>query len=179
MLASRESLTDRRARRRAAVALAHQYRDRDGLSLAAIAERLDRKPATIAAYFQDPTGERMRAVRERYRGTCRQCGARTAPRGGRNSAYTHCHNCRPGAATRRWTQERILEAMRQWREKYGELPTSYDWSRTHARRRGNEAVARLQEGQWPAASTVGEVFKSWPAAREAANGSQLESLTQR
>jgi hypothetical protein len=33
--------------------------------------------------------------------------------------------------------------MLAWRERYGRLPTSYDWSRTHARRRGGRALARL------------------------------------
>ena len=33
----------------------------------------------------------------------------------------------------------------------GRPPTSYDWTRTHARRRGGEALARLATGEWPAA----------------------------
>ena len=34
----------------------------------------------------------------------------------------------------------------------GGLPSSYDWSRTHARRRGGEALRRLNHGCWPSAS---------------------------
>ena len=30
--------------------------------------------------------------------------------------------------------------MRTWRARYGAAPSSYDWSRTHARRRGGEAL---------------------------------------
>ena len=30
--------------------------------------------------------------------------------------------------------------MRAWRARYGAAPSSYDWSRTHARRRGGEGL---------------------------------------
>jgi hypothetical protein len=72
-------------------------------------------------------------------------------------------------ATRgRWTRARVLAAMREWRARYGRLPSSYDWSRTHARRRRAEALARLVEGDWPSASVVADVFGRWAAACEAA-----------
>jgi DNA-binding NarL/FixJ family response regulator len=41
--------------RRRAVALARHFRDAEGLSIAQIAERLGRSPATIKAYFHDPS----------------------------------------------------------------------------------------------------------------------------
>ena len=43
--------------RRRAVALARHYREFEGLSIRQIADRLGRSPATIKAYFYDPTGE--------------------------------------------------------------------------------------------------------------------------
>ena len=46
----------------------------------------------------------------------------------------------PGAIAPRWTRERVREAMRAWRARYGAAPSSYDWSRTYARRRGAEAL---------------------------------------
>ena len=46
---------DRVAERRRAVALALHYRESEGLSIAQIAERLGRSPATIKAYFYDPS----------------------------------------------------------------------------------------------------------------------------
>jgi len=58
--------------------------------------------------------------------------------------------------------------MLDWSARYARLPTSYDWSRTHARRRGGEAVERLRSGDWPAASVVTRLFGTWAAVRAAA-----------
>jgi integrase len=70
-------VADRVIERRRAVALARHYREAEGLSVAQIAERLGRSPATIKAYFYDPTGEKARAVKARYQGACRGCGPKT------------------------------------------------------------------------------------------------------
>jgi len=158
---------DRAAERRRAVALALHFREAEGLSIAQIAERPGRSPATIKAYFNDPTGEKAQAVKARYVGVCRGCGAYTQPRNGKGDAYAYCKTCHPGAIERRWTRERVLDAMLRWSTRYGRLPSSYDWSRTHARRRGGEALERLREGDWPSAGVVTDVYGSWTAARAA------------
>src|SRR4051812_4152414 len=155
---------DRVAERRRAAALARHYRDAEQLPIAEIARRLGRAPATIKAYLYDPTGERAKAVKARYRGYCRTCGADTSPRNGKGDAYLYCRRCRPGAAQREWTRERVREAMRAWAELYGRAPSSYDWSRTHARRRGAQAMRRLGTGEWPAAATVSGLYVTWAAA---------------
>ena len=154
--------------RRRAVALARHYREAEGLSIAQIADRLGRSPATVKAYFYDPTGAKARAVKARYVGVCRGCGAYTQPRNGKGDAYAYCRRCHPGAIERRWTRERVVEAMLAWRRHYGRLPSSYDWSRTHARRRGGQALDRLTGGEWPPASVVGTLFGTWAHARDAA-----------
>jgi AraC-like DNA-binding protein len=166
------STVDRVAERRRAVALARHYREAEGLSNAQIAERLGCSPATIKAYFYDPTGDKAKAVKARYQGVCRGCGAYTQPRGGKGDAYAYCKACHAGAIERRWTRELVLEAMGDWRLRYGRLPTSYDWSPTHSRRRGGEALERLSEDQWPSASVVTAVCGSWPTARAAALASE-------
>ncbi len=157
--------------RRRAVALARHYREVEGLSVAQIARRLGRSPATIKAYFYDPTGDKARAVKARYVGVCRGCGAYTQPRNGKGDAYAYCKRCHPGAIQRRWTRELVISAMLAWRDRYGRLPSSYDWSRTHARRRGEHALRRLTGGHWPAASVVTALFGAWAVAREAAETS--------
>ena len=155
---------DRVRERRRAAALARHYRDVERLPIAEIARRLGRAPATVKAYLYDPTGEHARAVKARYRGLCRGCGADTSPRNGKGDAYAYCRRCRPGAATREWTRDRVRDAMRCWHALYGRPPSSYDWSRTHARRRGAEALRRLELGTWPAPATVGSIYGTWAAA---------------
>ena len=92
--------TGRVLERRRAVALARHYRQFEGLSIRQIADRLGRSPATIKAYFYDPTGEKAKAVKARYVGVCRGCGAYTQPRNGKGDAYAYCKECHPGATTR-------------------------------------------------------------------------------
>ena len=163
------AVDDRVTERRRAVALARHYREFEALSIRQIAERLGCSPATIKAYFYDPTGEKARAVKARYQGVCRGCGAYTQPRNGKGDAYAYCKACHPGAIQRRWTCERVVEAMLDWHRRYGRLPSSYDWSRTHARRRGGRALERLAAGEWPPASVVTRLFGSWSAARAVAS----------
>src|ERR1700694_1272335 len=110
---------DRVAERRRAVALASHYREAEGLSVAQIADRLGRSSATIKAYFYDPTGEKARAVKSRYQGVCRGCGAPTQARNGKGDAYEYCKACRPGAAAPKLRREAVREAMRLWRARAG------------------------------------------------------------
>jgi hypothetical protein len=150
------------------VALAQHYREVEGLSIRQIADRLGRSPATVKAYFYDPTGEKARAVKARYVGMCCGCGAYTQPRNGKGDAYRYCKRCKPGAIQPKWTKELVIVAMLKWVSRYGRLPSSYDWSRTHAERRGGVALMRLNEREWPSASVVGALFGSWQEGREAA-----------
>lgn len=85
-------------------------------------------------------------MKARYVGLCRGCGAYTQPRDGKGDAYAYCKACHPGAIKPRWIRETVLAAMREWRERYGRLPSSYDWSRTHARRRGERRSSGSREG---------------------------------
>ena len=77
---------DRAQERRRAAAVVRQYRDQEGLPIAEIAHRLGRAPATVKAYLYDPTGDKAREVKARYREVCRGCGAATAPRDGKGGA---------------------------------------------------------------------------------------------
>jgi hypothetical protein len=57
---ARTAVADRVVERRRAVALARHYREAEGLSIVQIADRLGRSPATIKAYFYDPTWARVK-----------------------------------------------------------------------------------------------------------------------
>ena len=85
-------MLDRVTERSRGAQLARYYRDHEGLSIAEIARRLGRAEATIKAYLYDPTGDKARAVKARYVGVCRGCGAYTQPRNGKGDAYAYC-NC--------------------------------------------------------------------------------------
>ena len=106
-------------------------------------------------------GDRKRSRRVREGGVGK--GPARAPRRRRTSAA-----CHPGAIEHRWSREVVLDATHAWREVHGWVPTSYDWSRTHARQRGGEALERLVGGEWPAASVVTALFGTWRAAHLAA-----------
>ena len=54
-VASVDETQDRVAERRRAAALARHYRDQESLSIAEIARRLGRAPATVKAYLYDPS----------------------------------------------------------------------------------------------------------------------------
>jgi hypothetical protein len=164
--------------RQRAARVARHYRDAEELSIAEIARRLGRAPATVKAYLYDPTGEKARAVKARYQGVCRGCGASTTARNGKGDAYAYCKGCHAGASERRWTRERVREAMRVWRARYGTPPSSYDWSRTHARRGGGNALARLTHGDCPAPSTVSDLYGTWAAGRDDAFGDESSSGVQ-
>jgi transcriptional regulator with XRE-family HTH domain len=161
-----DAVADRVVERRRAVALARHYREAEGLSIEQIAERLGARRRRSRLTSTIPPGEGA-GGQGRYQGVCRGCGAYTQPRNGKGDAYVYCKACHPGAIERRWTRERALDAMREWRARYGRLPSSYDWSRAHAQRRGGEPLARLSARDWPSASAVTDVYGSWRAARAA------------
>jgi hypothetical protein len=154
---------DRSVRRRRKVLQAQHYRHQ-GRSIAEIARLLDQAPATIKAYLYDPTGEKARATKARYRGTCESCGAQTAGADGKGRASRHCQRCKPQSVPQ-WTRELVRAAHRRWYERYGFVASSYDWSGTHARRRGGPALARYESGDWPSGPVIRRLYGSAANAR--------------
>lgn len=166
--------------RRRAVQLARHYRDGERLPLAEIAVLLGRSRATIRGYLYDPDGSKARLVKERYRGHCLCCGARTSG-AGPSDPKTLCARCN-GSASAKWDRPRIEQALRAWYRQYGRPATSTDLSLSYARGRapcdGGERLRRLREGweggPWPAASVVqyhyGSVTLANIAALQGATG---------
>jgi hypothetical protein len=109
--------------------------------------RLGRSPSTVKAYFNDAIGEKAKAVKARYQGLCRGCGAPTQPRNGKGDAYAYCKACHPSS--------RAATAAR--------TPPS---SSAH----GLPSSACTGAGNgWPVA--VSPARRSWSAARERSPGS--------
>lgn len=119
-----------------------------------IAEQLGLRPGTVSKYRRDPSGERERENRRRYRGTCEECGRQTDGSAGANGAPARCAACAP-SIRRHWTDDQLLEAIREWKRVTGAAPTIYDWSPASAPA-GHPGASRYQTepGRWPHARTV-------------------------
>jgi hypothetical protein len=154
---------DRSVRRRRKVVQAQHYRHQ-GRSIAEIARLLGQAPVTIKAYLYDPTGEKARATKERYRGTCTSCGAPTSGADGKGRASRHCQRCKPQSLPT-WTRERVRASHRTWYERFGFVASSYDWSGTYARRRGGTALERFEAGEWPSGPVIRRLYGTHAAAR--------------
>ncbi len=156
--------------------LARHYREQERLSIAQIARRLGRSPATVRAYLYDPDGSKARSVKESYRGQCSGCGAPTSG-SGPGRARTVCARCN-GRASAKWDRPRIEAALRAWYELYGRGASSTDlslgYARVRAPRDGGVRLRRLTQGwaggRWPAASVVQYHYGSVRAANRAALG---------
>jgi hypothetical protein len=142
--------------------------ERRGLATREIADRLGLARSTVNIYRADPDGQRQHERRQRYRGTCAGCGRLTSGSGGPGRAPERCRAC-AGEQRRSWSEQDILEAIRDWAELTGSPPVLADWSPAHAPA-GSKASDRYrsQPGRWPSASTVVKRFGSMRTAVEAA-----------
>ncbi len=143
---------------------------RQGLAAQEIADQVGLAVSTVHKYRRDPDGERERAWREGYRGRCGVCGRPTSGSAGPGRAPRWCPE---HAQRRRWSDEQLLEAIRDWSRLTGAAPTVYDWSPAHAPA-GHPGAARYldERGRWPNARSVARRFGSLPeAVRRARAGS--------
>ena len=157
------SAEERRTTRRRNVLLAQHHRDQ-GWSIAQIAHLLDRAPATIRGYLHDPTGTKAKTRKASYAGTCERCGTPTSGADGKERASRHCQRCKPQSQPR-WTREKVRGAHRFWLDRYGFVASSVDWSGTHARRRGGDALRRYRAARWPSQPVIRRLYGSPAAAR--------------
>jgi hypothetical protein len=106
----------------------------------------------------------IRGRRRLWRGTCERCGSPTSGADGKHRASRHCQRCKPQSRAR-WTRELVRGAHRLWLERFGFVASSVDWSGTHARRRGGEALKRYRSARWPSQSVVRRRYGTPAAAR--------------
>ena len=155
---------DRVAERRRAAALARHYRDGEQLS-----DRRDRPPPRPrprdgqglplrphrreGPRRQGPLPRLLPHLRRRHQPAQRQ-GRRLPLLPALPTRRRRAASGRASACARRCAG---------WAELYGRAPSSYDWSRTHARRRGAQALRRLERGEWPAPATVSGLYGTWAA----------------
>jgi hypothetical protein len=145
-----------------------------GMTGTAIAAELGISTSYAYGLLTDPDGSLVRERKRLYDRQCADCGARidgTSP--GKSTGYcVTCSAKRSGFARRVWTRERIIAAIHDWAQVYGEPPAIADWSPTTARQRlHDEPRARRFEtaaGRWPSFTTVVNEFGSWNAGIRAA-----------
>ncbi len=154
-----------------------RLRDQEGLMWREIGARLGLSRSIVQEYYADPTGEKVRARKDRYRGSCVDCGAPTDGSAGPGKAPRRCIQCAAivaGAERKIWDRDTIIAAIQWWAEEHGEPPGSADFNETQARTAlHDEARARRTErykakGAIPCHTTVYREFGSWNAALEAA-----------
>lgn len=133
----------------------------NGLSSGQIAIKLGMKPRTVNNIFSDPDGEKMRARKEGYRGTCRRCGGPTTGGDGRAKAPTICAACCAieQHENRYWTRARIVAAIQRFAEENGRPPLAPEWN----------SAGHGQNGDgYPGPAFVIREFGSWANGIEAA-----------
>jgi hypothetical protein len=129
--------------------------------------RLGSSPSTINAYFYDPAGRR----RGRSRRGMSACAGVAAPTPSLATARGMPRRIANAATQARSSvtghTRGVFAAMREWPERHGRLPTSYDWSRTHARRCGGRRSSGWVEAigprraRSPARSARGAPLARW------------------
>lgn len=162
---AREVETRRVSRRKRAREIA-LLREREGLSFAEIAERLELATSTVRDYHRDPDAERNRRIASAIGANANSAGARrpataaTTPRASALGAHARGRECGAPIGS---------SAIREWRDLTGRAPTVPDWSPAHADE-GHPGAARFltEAGRWPSVAAVQAHFGSFSAALEAA-----------
>lgn len=102
------------------VAMARELRG-GGLLMREIAERMGVATSTVDNWLNDPDLAKAQARRERYSASCERCGGPTDGSGGYAVQRSICAGCR------HWTDEQIIEALRNWADRHGRSPRGEDW----------------------------------------------------
>lgn len=136
---------------------------------AQIAAKLGISKSYARDLLYDPDGSKSKRRKDRYRGTCRVCGASTTGSNGRQKAPTLCMKCAPAAIHLIWSTSKIIAAIHEWHYIYGRTPIATDWNRKVEGSPGQYVKgSRKSKRRWPPINTVQKQFGSWANAIEAA-----------
>lgn len=148
------------ATRRSRVEIAEEVRLLRGRAVHTreIAATLGMSHSYVKELLADPTGEKVRARKRRYHGTCERCGAPTSGSDGRAKAPCHCVPCagRLKHERRPWKPAAILAAIHGFTAEHGRPPLSTEW------------LTGPRDPRYPSTATVQSEFGSWSNAIEAA-----------
>lgn len=135
-----------------------------GLIYREIAAELGVARSTVYAWLSDPDGERLRARKQGYAGTCIDCGAPTNGYDGPGRASKRCVPCN-GKHTYALTHQWIVESFAEWVEMFGAPPTANDWNPAATRALPLERWKHERTigtgRKWPPVVTVVNHFGSW------------------
>jgi hypothetical protein len=112
-----------------------------GATYREVARRVGISRSYASSLCRDPTGEQDRARKDRYSGTCLDCGSPTDGSNGRESAPKRCVHCSPRVAAL-WTPETCLDALRDFYAEHGRAPTPGE------RGAGSAANAEVERVDW-------------------------------
>jgi hypothetical protein len=143
-----------------------------------IAHELEISRSYASELYLDPTGERARARKARYAGTCQECGSPTYGGDGRAAAPKMCERCTVvhQHEQRYWTRERVIESFQEFHRLFGRSPAALDTSMgATPSARAKVSAERNAEGdriravfKLPLPLTVTRELGSWNRALEAA-----------
>lgn len=100
-----------------------------------------------------------------YGGTCEVCGARTDGSNGRANAPTICATCFTARqhAEKKWTRERIIDAIQRFAAENGRPPLSREWIRAN-----HEKDYPARVSVYRSATNPNGAFETWNHAIAAA-----------
>lgn len=164
--------------RLALAAEAARLRNDEHLTWREIAERLGISRSYAETLRSDPDGAKARARKDRYRGTCVDCGGPTTGSEGPSKTPDRCHSCAAlmSHAERYWTADRILNSFRRFANVNGRAPTATDRMITNPSIRAKVSPERLADAERAMANcpdlphpySVQREFGTWATAVKAA-----------
>lgn len=102
--------------------------------------------SSLRNIINDPEGSKQKARRERYRGTCQECGRKTDGSSGYNAPKL-CVHC-SGEKHKIWTREKIVTAIQEWAKEHGRPPRASDWVRSGPNHPSTGAVHKRPSGSF-------------------------------